>query len=93
MAMRPYASPQHTWGVKSVGARRRLAPASRRVEIRYRRIRVSHTDLPKIHDPVILFVPLAHITCLAKRSGSVSWAVAWLPGGGLFSSGHYEGEK
>ncbi len=29
-------------------------------------------DLPKIHDPVILFVHLAHITFLAKRNGSVS---------------------
>jgi hypothetical protein len=27
--------------------------------------------LPKIHDPVILVVLLAHITNLAKRSGSI----------------------
>jgi hypothetical protein len=53
----------------------------------------AHRGLPKIPDPVILVVHLSQL--LISRSGAVriAWAVAWLPGGGMYSSGHHEGEK
>ena len=44
---------------------------------------------------ILLFYSCIKRISLVSRSGAVrfAWAVAWLPGGGLLSSGHYEGEK